>query len=138
VSVKLKRGALRRYLLDHRGSAAVEAALCLPILIVMILGGFWFGWAQNQVSTMRYALQGAARSLILDPDLTESQLRTQVRDQLGAEGPNVAFSLTVANTANGREATLVGTYTTTLDVPVAGSFPISQTATVKTMLPNIT
>lgn len=109
----------------------------MPVLVLMIMGAFWFGWAQHQISTMRYALQEASRALYLDPAMSEQQLRTMVVNELGSEGSGVTFSMTTATTSNGKEATLTATYVTSLEVPIAGTFPVSRSATVKTFLPAI-
>lgn len=109
----------------------------MPVLAMMIMGGFWFGWTQHQASTMRYALHGAARALVLNPNLTQSQISTLVKNELGSEGNLVNVTLAVANTANGREATLTASYTKNLSIPVAGTYPVSRTSVVKAYLPLI-
>lgn len=127
----------RAFRRNDRGGAAIEAAVCMPILALMIMGGFWFGWTQHQISTMRYALQGASRALVLDPDLTEAQLATLVSDELGKQSGNLTFGLAIVNNTNGKEATLSATYATTLQIPIAGAFPVTRSATVTTYLPVI-
>lgn len=135
--MSVKANALRRFGRDQRGGAAVEAALCLPVLVLMVMGAAWFGWSQHQLSTMRYALRTTARAVVIDPTLTQSQVSNLVKAEMGAQAASVTVTYTVVSTTSGREATLTGVYASTIQVPFAGAFPIARNETVKTFIPVI-
>jgi Flp pilus assembly pilin Flp len=69
--------AARRFA-DRRGAAAVEFAIVLPLLMVLLLGIFEFGrlWSVNQVVTDA-AREGARRAVVKD-GLTGAAKRTAV------------------------------------------------------------
>jgi Flp pilus assembly protein TadG len=128
----------RGYRRDEAGSTAVELAFCLPILLMLVLGVVQFGWAQHQVSSIRYALQRSSRALMINPDLTEAQLQTQVSSRLvPAAGIDVDISLTKTTTAYGRLATIGATYVANFGVPMVGQFNIPFQVNVNTALPPI-
>jgi len=127
--------ARRGYGRDEAGSTAVELAFCLPILLMLVLGIVQFGWAQHQVSSIRYAMQRSSRALMIDPDLTEAQIQAMVSSRLGpSAGIDVDVNLTKTPTAYGRLATLATTYVASFGVPMVGAFEIPFQVSVTTAL----
>ncbi|HKT16659.1 MAG TPA: TadE family protein [Stellaceae bacterium] len=68
---------LRRALLERCGAAAVEFALTVPILLLVMLGIIEFGrilWAQN---ALHYAVEQAARCRTIDVTTCDNTADTQ-------------------------------------------------------------
>jgi len=126
----------RRGLGDDSGAAALEMALCLPPLVMVIVAALAFGWTQHCLSSVRFALEGASRKLLLNPALTETQLQTLVRSQLtGSADPNVTVHLAVSNQMGSKVATLTGAYTLHIGIPTLATVPIASSTSVTTAMP---
>jgi len=119
------------------GATALELALVLPIFIALLFGIFSFGLAQHKLSSIRYAMTTASRTLMLNPTLTQSQVEAIVKAKLNAlADPNVTITLAFSDTAAGRVAHLTGIYTTEVGVPTVATYPIHYQTTVHTALPD--
>jgi Flp pilus assembly protein TadG len=122
---------------DIRGTTAVEFALVLPVLIVMVLSALQFGWAQNAAGAVGYALQKAARSLVLNPSLDQAAIQTLVRSHLDSEtAAKVTVTLTKTPGAGGATiARVTGVYTSEIGLPTLAALPFQSTRVVVTPLP---
>lgn len=121
---------------DAGGATAAEFALVLPLFAVMVAGIFEFGWTQHCLSSTRYAMETAARDLMLDPTLTETELENRVRAQLqDTADPDVEITLSIVTGPAGKIATLTGVYEREIGVPMLPRFPMTHTVTVETALP---
>lgn len=126
----------RRWLGDRSGATAAEFALILPLFVVMVTGLFELGWTQHCLSSTRYAMERAARDLMLDPTLTEAQLESRVRAELeDTADPEVEITLSIVDGPAGRIATLTGLYVREIGVPMLPTFPLTHTVSVETALP---
>jgi Flp pilus assembly protein TadG len=127
----------RRFREDASGAGAVEFAIVLPVFLAMIFGLFQFGWAQHCTSSLRFALDEASRVLLLNPAMTESQVRSVVLGKLqGISDTNITVTMTVATQPSGTKlATLTGGYNTVVGVPGLASYPIAYSTVVQTPLP---
>lgn len=96
------RTSTRRIATNDDGNAAVEFAMIGPLLIVMVAAIFSIGWVMHSISSVRYALEEAGRTLLVNPAMTENELITLVTNKLGqlANG-NVVVSLVVDQAQNG-------------------------------------
>jgi Flp pilus assembly protein TadG len=132
-----RRTPLRTFRDDARGATALEFAIVLPIFLVIMYGVFQFGWAQHKLSSIRFAMETASRSLLLDPTMTEAQLTALVTSKLsgGSTDPNVSISLSISDTAGAKIARLTGAYSTQVGVPLLATYPVQWTTTVSTALP---
>ena len=131
------RTLLLRLRRDDRGATALELALVLPVFVVLVFGIFQFGHAQHKLSSIRYAMAMASRAHMLNPDLTEAQLQTLVRNRLkNTADDNVTVTMTmIQNTAAGRVARMTGVYTSHVGVPMLPTYPLSFQTTMDTALP---
>jgi len=80
---------------DCRGSTAIEAAVVLPMLLLLIFGGMEFAnvmWTQNSLS---YAVQRAARCAAVDSGSTGA-CKTAAQIQGYAAGLTMADGVTSA------------------------------------------
>ncbi|MCW2787440.1 MAG: pilus assembly protein [Marmoricola sp.] len=80
-----RRRMPRRVLRDERGAAAVEFALIVPILVMLVFGIVDFGWAINRDTMVNNAAREGAREGSLDPDQTA--IATTVRNSLSSIEP---------------------------------------------------
>lgn len=119
------------FLGNEAGATAVEAAICLPILIIVLFGVFQFGWVQHTRSSLRFTLEEASRLLVIDPDTTQATVQTFVGNKFRdlAKG-EVTVSLVKSDTPNGRIASLSATFNSVFAVPLVGSFSIPHNVTV--------
>lgn len=70
-----------RFIAARRGAVAIEFALGLPIFLAMIYGVFEFGrifWTQN---TMEFAVEEAARFVMVNPNASDTQIVMIVQDK---------------------------------------------------------
>lgn len=93
VNVHRKNGPVRKLLEESGGQAMVEAALVLPILLLLVIGIVEFGraWNANQVLTDA-AREGARISAIADPSITVDSVESLLRNALerGSLDPDAA------------------------------------------------
>lgn len=121
---------------DRSGASAVEFALVLPALIVLLAGLGQFAWLQHCNSSLRYALATSSRALLLNPNLSQTALQDMVRAKLSSADPNVSVTLVVANPASGGKiATLTGSYSRNLSLPMLPDMPFAYQTSVVTPLP---
>ena len=65
----------------RKGAVALEFALGFPIFLALVYGLFEFSrifWTQN---TMQFAIEEAARSAIVDSDITAAEITTLVQNR---------------------------------------------------------
>jgi Flp pilus assembly protein TadG len=67
---------------DQRGAAALEFALIVPILVMVVFGIVDFGWAMNRDTLVNNAAREGAREGSLNPDQTA--IATVVRNSLSS------------------------------------------------------
>lgn len=125
------RSGRRRLPRDEAGSTAVEVAICLPILLIILFGVFHFGWVRHTRSSLRFSLEEASRMLVIDPNTTQAAVQTFVGDKFRtlAKG-EVQVSLVKSDTANGRIASLSASFNSVFTVPLVGSYSIPHSVTV--------
>jgi len=66
----------------ERGSALVEFALCLPLLLVVIAGIVDFGFAFQRYEVVTNAAREGARMAVLPNSYTEAEIQTRVREYI--------------------------------------------------------
>ena len=97
---------------DIRGSSLIEAALVIPVLLFMVLGGVDVGrvlWVRN---TLQSAVESAARCAAVDATncATASAVKTHAANM--ATGIGVAASeFAVSNPSCGEKVEITYTYT---------------------------
>lgn len=85
---------LRRLMRDRAGAAAVEMALVLPILLVLLVHFVDFGLAFNHRSRLEAAARAGAQQAIVSPG-SAAQIEAVARDSLGMPD-DAATEVTVA------------------------------------------
>ena len=126
--IKLKK--LRR---NDDGSAAIEMAIAVPALIVLIYGLFRFGLVYEANAGMSHALGEGARYATIFPTPTDAQIKTRMQDSLFGKGYG---SFTVADPANDATSkTLTITYTTPMHFLLFSTPNVSLTRTKRVYTP---
>ncbi len=68
---------------EDRGAAAVEFALILPVLLLLVLGIINFGYVFGQKLALNQAVREGARNAVVSTSADESAVETFVRDSTG-------------------------------------------------------
>lgn len=117
---------------DEGGASALEFALIAPVFFAIVFGLMELGWAQHCGSSVKWALETSARTLLLSPSTTQAQLQSAVVAKLSgiADASNVSVTLSKDTSTTGVVlARASATYTQTLSIPVLGSFPLTFKST---------
>jgi len=115
---------IKKLIKNNKGASAVEFALILPILVMMVFGIFQFGIAFNNWIALTHAAREGAR-LAAVGQYEESRVRESA--------PSVQIeSITVAgqegNIGDPVTVTVTG-FVWNLEIPLAGSWPVQLTST---------
>src|SRR4051812_43681093 len=136
MSASAKPGLFRRYRRETGGAAAVEFAIVVPVFLAIMMTIWEFGFAQHKLSSIRFAMENASRSLMVNNALTEAQLSTQVKSQLSSIADNnVTITLTSTTVSGATVKKLTGTYTSSIGIPGMATIPISWSTVVSTPMP---
>jgi Flp pilus assembly protein TadG len=123
--------AIRHGILGYRGNAAIEVALTLPAVLLLIFGIIEFGRALWLKSALDFSVVEAARCASVNPSLcgTADQIKAYASGQAGSGFDSSVFSTTTAGCGN----QVSGSYPLTLAIPFA---PISLTLTAEACFPS--
>ena len=67
---------------DSSGATALEFALIIPVFVSLLLGTFQTAWVMHSAATVRWSLDSCARTLLLNPATTQTQLRALMTTKL--------------------------------------------------------
>jgi Flp pilus assembly protein TadG len=123
---------------SERGAAAVEFALLLPLLVLLVFGIIDFGRAINAQITITQAAREGARAL----SLSGGQATYQTRSTNAAIGLNTS-KLTITevhgcqpgDAANGVDADVKVTYSFSFITPIGSIFGSTKTLTAEGVIP---
>ena len=118
---------LRRILVDRSGATAVEYALVMPLLALMIMGGIWVGVLSLSVNSLDMAVQSAARCAAVDANQCGSAAATQAFAQSRYAGLAISPVFSASNSGCGHTVTGHATFDLNI-VPGIGSIPLSASA----------
>ncbi len=123
-----------RFAKDEGGASAAEFALISPIFIALMFGVFQFGWALHCASSVRYALEESARTVMLNETLTAQDVEAAMRNKLAQlADPEIAIDIVEDSTQLGMELVhLNATYVHHMTVPFLPVWELTfeQTASV--------
>jgi Flp pilus assembly protein TadG len=125
----------RRFQNPERGAAAVEFALVLPLLILLVFGIVQFSIAYNREQGLHAAAREGARLASL-PQTTQSDIDSRVISSLAGVPLDGAPTISVSPSStqpcenrSGQTVTVTVSAVTDLDIPLWGS--VSKTLTGK-------
>lgn len=110
----------------ERGAAAVEFALVLPLLVLLLFGIIEFGRGYNAKVALQAAVREGARALALD-SADPIEATADAAPSLHADLLGVSTSSSPCVT--GTEATVTATYPFTYTIPLFGTATVTLSAT---------
>ena len=116
---------------QSRGAAAVEFALVLPILVLILFGTIEFGRAYNAKTTLTHAAREGVRVLALgtgDPAATARNAATSL------DGSQIGVTTAGGNPCTpGQQVAITLTYSVEYSIPLfsEGTWALSETATMR-------
>jgi Flp pilus assembly protein TadG len=123
--------ATRKRRHSERGAAAVEFALILPLLVMMVFGIIEFGRGYNAKTELTGAVREGARELALGK--TPAQAQTAVRNAAPSL-TGITFS-SISTCASGADGTarITAQYSMDFSIPFVdtGSWPITVTGVMR-------
>lgn len=125
------KAAFRQIFKDEQGQSIVEAAIVLPILLLLICGILDFGWIFSHQIMLNNAARDSARYAIVnysDADL-ESTITSRVIDS-GTRGDSETIEVDVVLLADNDIQVSIRQKLKVL-TPLAGIFVSDQTVTLK-------
>ena len=125
-----------RLIKNEKGANAVEFAIILPILVVLIFGIFQFGIAFNNYITITHAAREGARRAAVD--LNNPLLKQIIIDR--AYPIPITQDDIIINTPEGTKigdpVEVIITYEITIEIPLVGSWNIPLTSKAVMRLEN--
>jgi Flp pilus assembly protein TadG len=126
----------RQWIADQRGVASIEFAIVGPAFIVMLVAIVVFGWSMHSISSLRLAVESAARALEINQTLTQSQLTSIVQTKLtGIGDTHVTVALADDTSIAGvKMKKITGTYVFDVKVPLLDTQHVTFTTSVSVPL----
>jgi Flp pilus assembly protein TadG len=111
---------------SDRGAAAVEFALLLPVLILLVFGIVEFGRAYNLYLAVTHAAREGARiaSVRNGTGATDGEIKTQIADRsaIGVMESNIEITPGPNFKTPGQAITVLVHYPVTLTIPLFGDY----------------
>lgn len=95
----------------ERGAAALEFALVLPVLLLLVMGIIDFGRVFNAQQTLTYAARAGARVMVLQNSTTAAITAAQNASSTLGSIPSSAFSVSPTTCTSGTQVTFTVNYT---------------------------
>ena len=120
---------------DQRGAAAVEMAIVLPVLVLLVFGIIQWSIYFNRLQGLQAAAREGARVAAL-PQSTQSDIKAKVTDALdgvlpSGANPTITVSPSSSNPCDlqptGTSVTVTVKVNTDLNIPLWGSQTVTQT-----------
>lgn len=113
----------RSFRLNESGATAVEAALCLPIVIMLGFGIFQYGIFYTQSTDFNDRFQKASRQIKLLEHPDEGQLTAIYQDVLGEDSDKVTLSVQKITRYGESFAEVNMSYAHSIDIPFLREYP---------------
>lgn len=110
----------------ERGAAAVEFAILLPLLLMLVLGTIEFGRAYNAQITLTNAARDGVRVMAIanDPAGAKTAARNAAAS-VSSTIPDSAVTLSTTACSSGSQVTLTISYNLSTLTGIAGPFPMT-------------
>lgn len=93
-------GLGKRFCCSEAGATAVEFAIILPVFVALLFGVFEFSRMMFVSSSVQHAVDRAARLAVIDPDVTASEIETEISNFLSVSN-DPAITVTITQTTIG-------------------------------------
>ncbi|MDQ0147906.1 MULTISPECIES: TadE/TadG family type IV pilus assembly protein [Pseudarthrobacter] len=111
---------------SERGAAAVEFAILLPLLLMLVLGTIEFGRAYNAQITLTNAARDGVRVMAINNDPTAAKKAAQnAAASVSSTIPVSDITLSSTTCSTGNQITLTIKYTLSTITGIAGPFPMT-------------
>ena len=110
----------------------------IPVFLTLLIGGFQVAWVMHCAGTVRYGLESSARSLLLDPTITQTQLQAAVNARLSGlvDTRRVTVTLVTDNSTAGAPVLRASSaYQANLSIPFVATWPLTLHATTTVPTP---
>jgi len=120
-----------RIIKNEKGASAVEFALILPILIILVFGIVQFGIAYNNYIALTHATREGARlaAVNMDEILGIEEFENRIKES----APSVSIESITLSGQDGNIGDSVAVTVTgevlNIEIPLAGSWPVQLTST---------
>ncbi|MGB3346411.1 MAG: TadE family protein [Candidatus Humimicrobiia bacterium] len=128
-----------RIIKNEKGASAVEFALILPILIMLVFGIFQFGIAYNNYITITHAAREGARRAAVDLDISNLSPLKQIIIDRAYPIPLTEADIDIRTPEGikiGDPVEVEITYNITVEIPLVGSWSIPLTSKAVMRLEN--
>lgn len=110
---------------SERGAAAVEFAILLPLLLLLVLGTIEFGRAYNAQLTLTNAAREGVRVMAIGNDPTAARNAAKnAAASVSTTIPNSDIALSTEVCSTGAQVTLTINYQLSTITGIAGPFPL--------------
>ena len=120
-----------RIIKSEKGASAVEFALILPILIILVFGIVQFGIAYNNYIALTHAAREGARLAAVNMDEIEGI--AWFENRIKESAPSVSIESITLSGQDGNIGDSVAVTVTgevlNIEIPLAGSWPVQLTST---------
>ena len=111
---------------SERGAAAVEFALLLPLLLMLVLGTIEFGRAYNAQITLTNAARDGVRVMAIANDPTGAKNAAKnAAASVSTTIPTTDITLSTTACSTGNQVTLTINYNLSTITGIAGPFPMT-------------
>ena len=110
---------------SERGAAAVEFAILLPLLLMLVLGTIEFGRAYNAQIILTNAARDGVRVMAINNDPTAAKTAAQKAAASVSSIPASNITLSTNTCSTGNQVTLTIKYTLSTITGIAGPFPMT-------------
>ncbi len=114
----------KRFYRNESGATAVEAALCLPIVLMLGFGIFQYGIFYNNSTDMNDRFQKASRQVKLLDNPNEQELLALFQSALGDDSELVTFDVKKINRYGESFAEVNMSYAHRIDIPLLREYPL--------------
>ena len=119
---------LQKFRRDENGASAVEAALCFPMVLILMFGCFQYGLFYNNATELNHGFQEASRQVKLMTEPTDAQLLTLYQGKFGGVDPNdIALNVQRVNRYGESFAEVNMTYSYVIDIPILRKYAVTST-----------
>ena len=124
---------------DECGAYAVEFAIVFPVLLLMIFGAIEIGRIFYDQDRLARVTTEGTRLLLINPALTNDQLKTQIQTLANQTFPSGSVTVTVTNETRDGVAfkNLTTNYTHVVGGTISGFSTMNLQSTMRTVAPSV-
>ncbi len=115
------------YVQNETGASAIEAALCFPIVLMLMFGCFQYGLFYNNATELNHNFQEASRQVKLMTDPSDNELLSLYQGKYGYVNPqDIALSVSRVNRYGESFAEVNMTYSYVISIPLLPKYAVTS------------